>query len=260
MPLKSQIVSENYINRLEVKKNSEIQIQVDSLYIETLVMNRNSQLIFDQPTILIVEHAFIDINCKFNAIGKEGVAGKPIRKNDQNVRLDKLNGQDGSDGQSLKLVVNFEALGSLTINTSGGRGGKGADGYSGFEGERHLYNASVSQQHVAPVMVKGGSAGNGGDGGDAGDLEFYYYCNGFAPKLNDFQIHKLNNHLGSINLVYSGGMAGSRGKHGQGFSQYGYSGSVFAGDNVKPGDLDGSAGTTGMEGESGDLILKRMPD
>lgn len=228
----SQILADRYYSKVVVDRGVKAIIGSDSIYIDTLILNDESGLKFYQNTIIFIEKAFIGKRCEINSAGSHGLSGK---------QLSQLNGEDGQDGKNLTLIVNFKKLGSLTINTSGGNGGQAASGRSGGD---------VS------------NGGNGGNGGAGGNLTLIYAHEGFVPIFYS----EGRNH--TIQLQYFGGqpgMAGLGGKGGKGMkaptrTEYvpgtGEKRVVIEGPPVQGGS-NGRAGSHGIGGKEGELILKR---
>lgn len=222
--------------KLVVRKGETLKINSDSLHIDTLIMHDNSRIIFRAPaTILFLENAFIGRDCSWECAGQNGAVGKSPKNA---LDATHLFGLDGQNGRSLEVTVLFRFLGSLTINTSGGRGG------SGVSGNGRSYEINSNGRGVA-----GSSAGNGGAGGS---LSILYACDGFLPVFNGMK----RDH--AIMLQFNGGKGGIGGRGGKGAvsgpskSMTGYSG--------VPGKdgLNGQPGKSGEDGRDGILVLKRL--
>lgn len=228
----SQIVTDRYYSKLVVGQDVHLIIGTDSIFIDTLILNNDASLKFYQNTILEVEHAFIGKRCELNSAGSHGLNGK---------QPNQLNGEHGQDGKNLILIVNFKALGSLAINTSGGNGGSAANGRSGGDSQ---------------------NGGDGGNGGTAGNLTLIYSHEGFVPIFNS------GDHKHTIELRYFKGEPGNGGLGGKGGSgmkaptrteyapQTGQKKVIVEGPPIKGGS-NGRVGSHGRSGNDGELILRR---
>ena len=193
----TQNLDKNYYAKIELSELTKREVVVDSLKIDTLLMQRGSKLVFANVTKIIIDHAFIGNNCQFDASGVDGIAGKSVNPDKIPQGSKGLHGTNGANGKNLSVTIVFEELGSLTINTSGGNGGKGANGFYGGNGKTF------------------GNAGNGGN------LSLFYFCNGFTPRLEVTPEAKLiHNRL--LLLLHKAGKEGAGGKGGSGWSEYGF--------------------------------------
>jgi len=211
---------------LRIPKKKVFMVQTDSLYVDTLIMEDKSVVMFSQPTRLIVENAFIGNDCKLSSAGADG----------------RSEGISGADGHTLWLVITFSSLGSLIIDTHGGNGARGAIGSGG---------GSVQ----GGAVVGGGAGGPGGDAGNGGDLTLFYSAVGFIPVFNESRNH-------SIRLIYHGGKAGGGGMGGPGSVTMitdPSSGRSYACSSCPKGP-SGPRGTTGSSGLDGTLRFERIPD
>ncbi len=249
----SQKLNKSYYPRLSIEAKDTVEVAVDSLYIDTLILADHSVLRFTMKnTILIAENSYIGTNCIFLGSGQSGGDAKPV-----NFLQGELNGEDGKNGLNLKIFIVIKALGSFTVQTTGGDGGNGAKGRRGEDGQ----NATIGGNDG----VRGGNGGNGGNGGSGGNFQFYYTCDGFNPVFNSSRGSK-----NAITLNLAGGNPGSGGIGGVG----GRGGQPIYHKSPDPnGGLatsatgvygrDGSAGFPGVSGKvgsDGELILKRIPD
>lgn len=228
----SQILADNYYSIVVVEQGVQGIIAIDSVHIDTLILNNDSSLKFYQNTKLVVENAFIGNRCEINSAGSHGQNGK---------HPNQLNGENGKDGNNLILIVNFKELGSLVINTSGGNGGSAANGRSGGDNQ---------------------NGGDGGNGGTAGNLTLIYSHEGFVPIFNS------GGHNHNIELRYFGGEPGNGGLGGRGGSGIkaptrtefvpgtGQKKVIVEGPPIKGGS-NGLPGSHGKDGEDGELILRR---
>ena len=225
----SQILTDSHYSIVVLDEGARGIIGVDSIHIDTLVLNDDSSLKFYQSTKLVVERAFIGKRCEINSAGSDGLNG---------IQPGQLNGEHGKDGKDLILVVNFNELGSLIINTSGGNAAHGRNGGEGQDG------------------------GDGGNGGKAGNLTLIYAHEGFVPIFNS------QGHKHTIQLQYVGGKPGIGGRGGRGSKgmkaptrteyapQTGQKKVIVEGPPVQGGS-SGKSGTPGKPGQDGELILKR---
>jgi hypothetical protein len=228
----SQILADSYYSLVVVDQGAQGIIATDSINIDTLILNNDSSLKFYQNTMLVVQKAFIGNRCEINSTGSHGLNGR---------HPNQLNGENGQDGKSLVIIVNFKELGSLIINTSGGNGGRAANGRSGGESQ---------------------NGGDGGNGGTAGNLTLIYSHEGFVPIFNNV------GHNHNIQLQYFGGEPGNGGLGGRGGSGIkaptrtefvpgtGQKKVIVESPPVKGGS-NGQPGSHGKVGKDGELILKR---
>jgi hypothetical protein len=221
------MIEEKGYSNLVIPRNQVYMVTVDTLEIDTLLMEDNSTLKFAKDIVIIVYNAFIGAKCEFNSSGSKGADNQ---------------GEDGVRGKHLTIQILFKELNSLRINTSGGDGGKGSSGQSGIDG-------------------LGGSDGtngqNGGNGADAGDLRLYYIAEGFIPLFNG-PADRIN----TINFIYTGGKPGKGGSGGLGgkggtpISHVDFNGKTIT-DKVKGGSR-GANGHDGYAGKNGELIFMRI--
>jgi hypothetical protein len=242
-PAPGQLVDKNYYSNLVVKKSETLTVLIDSLYVDTLMMHDNSTLLFPQPTLVIVEHAFIGNKASFDASGEKGNSGKRGEQRNQST----MHGEAGSHGRSLQIVIIFERLGTLTINTSGGKGGDGANGRRGGSGMSGALGGNDGE--------RGEMGGNGGNGGHGGNVHLHYAGNGFFPLINPGK--ERNNGITIIIAGGKGGRSGRPGSGGWGGSAYQWGSSTPTGARGKDGSY-GQPGIGGIDGKDGELVLKRI--
>jgi hypothetical protein len=228
--------------KLIIPKNNTFQLHTDSIYLDTLILKDNSILRFTSSTLLIVENAFIGTNCQFDASGQAGLNGTS-----PTTGIASLDGEAGTAGYDLNLIINFKSLGTLLITTEGGMGGNGASGKTGPSG----LNGSMNEADGG----RGENGGKGGNGGNGGNILLHYWSDNF---LISFATAKTNQHL--IKFNYSGGRPGLGGDGGRG----GRAGepiislnSSITGVRGKEG-LSGTKGNNGLPGLDGELFLKRL--
>ncbi|HEY5825305.1 MAG TPA: hypothetical protein VIT44_13115 [Cyclobacteriaceae bacterium] len=122
-------------SKLEVKQKEIIILLSDTTFIDTLILNDQSQLRFMFPdNVLVVKKAFVGAGCILNASGQSG------------AMRDKFGamGDNGLPGKNLTVVIYIIKLGDITVSTRGGDGGNGI------------------------------GRGSGGNGGNGGAISFFY--------------------------------------------------------------------------------------
>jgi len=217
-------ISQHHYSRLQIPAKETWLAMVDSVYVDTLIMEDKSSIRFSKASVLIVEQAYIGEKCLLTSAGVDG----------------KQLGESGEPGQNLSLVIVFKGLGSLIIDTQGGDGKSGAKGSAGANG--------------ASYQERGKPGGDGGGGGNGGSLRLFYAADGFQPLFN-------GEGKGSIQLLYSGGRSGAGGEGGPGGkpivpSSRGGSGTVCGTCPAAPSGPRGNPGTAGLDGV---LKLERIP-
>ncbi len=164
--------------------------------------------------------------------GGEGHKGKP--------------GERGTSGLNVELKMGFSALGSLTIDTSGGNGGSGGVGGRGGQGSRGVRD-HVTTKCNGHAGGKGGRGGKGGDGGNGGHISL---------SLMMSQQDKVVPLLSRLKLLASPGEPGAGGKGGVGGPGGGRDCNFWG--CTKSGDAGegGGAGSHGGKGQGGKLRAK----
>ncbi len=200
--------------KLVVNPDEVLLATVDSLYIDTLILNDGSTIRFQHNSMLIVENAFVAKHCTLTTSGADA---------------DALGGS-GTNGNSLIAILIFRKLEYLIIDT---RGGNGADGFRGRDGKDGMNGGGVE-----PDRGQNGEPGTpGGDGGNAGNLKLFYSCDGFVPTFSGVGKHR-------IDVFFTGGKQGAGGPGGAG----GRGGQL----TINPGTTGiGKRGTNGMAGKQG---------
>jgi hypothetical protein len=151
----SQVLRENYYQKLKLEANETVIVSRDTLVIDSLIMGHRAKLTFTLPnTVVIVFKAYIGKDCTFDLSGQSGT-DFPIDHLDPGTE-----GFIGEDGISSTFWINFIKLGSLTINAKGGDGGQGATG------------------------MKGRKTADGGSGGNGGSVNLVYGTAGITPNFN----------------------------------------------------------------------------
>ena len=218
----SRTLSSNHYSSLRLARKEVVSVGVDTLYIDTLVMDDKSMLFFLEDTRMRIGHAVIGSQCTFLAAGQSG----------------RQPGSSGEDGRNLEVHMILYALGDLVIDT---RGGHGATGLTGTAGESTLGYQGM-----------GGAGGPGGNGGLGGALRLFYRGEGFLPVFNGEGRH-------IITLHYQGGKAGSGGPGGKGGRKLvtdGNGKTTICG-SCPPGP-SGPSGPGGVPGADGELRLERI--
>jgi len=200
---------------LEVNSNYAFFVGPENeLILDTLIMHSNSIIRFDpaKPAKLVAKVAIIGDKCKITAKGANGNKGDGFNP-----------GEDGKDGGTLDLALNFEKLGRLTIDVSGGNGGRGASGKSGNWGketktEQITYVDAKGNSQTKTVIVELGDPGTdgedatrGGSGGNGGQLKLTYDSKRFTPTIN-----QSGRKEHSILILYAGGESAKDGTPGRG--------------------------------------------
>lgn len=229
----SQPLTQHHYTKVELMPDDVIAVQVDSVYIDTLIMHDNSKIIFEVSALLIIENALIGQNCLWDGRGSHAMAP----------------GEDGAPGKSISSVAIFKELGSLIVITDGGHGANGKSGTSGTAGLNGSQFADGSN---------GDNGQSGGNGADAGDIRFYYSCVGFIPAFNEAREH-------AFSFSSKGGNRGAGGRGGRGGSG---GMPTYERDNVKDKGVvvgnkgkagqNGLAGAPGNNGKDGQFILKKF--
>ena len=209
-------ITQQHYSRLQIPTKETWLAMVDSVYVDTLIMEDKSSIRFSKASVLIAEQAYIGEKC---LLSSAGVDGRQL-------------GESGEPGQNLSLVIVFKGLGSLVIDTQGGDGKSGAKGSAGANG--------------ASYQERGKPGGDGGNGGNAGALRLFYAADGFQPLFN-------GEGKGSIQLRYAGGRSGAGGEGGSGGkpivpSSRGGSGTVCGTCPAAPSGPRGNPGTPGLDG------------
>lgn len=231
------------IPKLVISKGEVYTVGPDNtLLVDTLVMHDKSTIVFAPETqgMLQASVAIIGNKCTISSKGNNGAhtnvgvapnrremgktlehTGKTLLNGDV-INADPIdNGTRGQDGGDLKLTLHFERLGSLTIDSCGGRGGNGTNGKNGKKGtpdrqyERKVVGANG--QYVPEIVVIPGKKGTDGSdatagitGGNGGNIDLTYSTNAFIPVFN----HDRAQH--SISLLHTAGETGRDGLPGKG--------------------------------------------
>ncbi|WP_162427347.1 hypothetical protein [Pontibacter pudoricolor] len=185
----------------------------NELDLDTLIMHNNSILRFDpaKPGKLVARLAIIGRKCKITAKGADGEEGNNFTP-----------GEDGRNGGTLDVFLNFKSLGWLIIDIRGGDGGNGANGISGLKGKpsktetRSYIDAKGKLQTTTIVQLgdpgsDGTDATRGGSGGSGGQLKLTYDSKLFTPTFNQSK-----KKAQSVNILYAGGVKGKDGTPGKG--------------------------------------------
>ncbi|CAM3765551.1 hypothetical protein POKO110462_18845 [Pontibacter korlensis] len=183
--------SAQQLSKLEVGQKETYVVAGNVLQVDTLILHDKATLKFPsgQQSSLKVAHAVIGQQCTITAAGQDGSPG----------RLNN-NGGDGQDAGHLHLEMHLAKLGSLTIDTRGGKGGNGYVGKNGMKASAPLN---------APRTRTSGEIGTApGVGGNGGNVTLYYSTSGFTPIFN----HKVAPQR--INIFYQAGVVGANGRDG----------------------------------------------
>lgn len=229
----AQILDQNQYSKIIIPKNEVYTVVVDSIYIDTLIMEDRSKLLFNLSSVLIIESASIGEGCIWDASG-ENASGY---------------GEDGLPGKSISTVMFVVSLGDLTISTQGGSGSNGAVGRPGSRGEHGAQYADGGT---------GGNGGDGGNGGNAGDIKLHYSSKKVISNFGDQSDYTiiLNNKGGNRGEGGAGGKGGAGGMpRGETDPQTGKT--ISVGNYGKPG-RPGHKGNPGTNGVDGVIIFKRF--
>lgn len=231
-----------------IPRNSEIVITQPNLVFDVFIMEDNSTIRLDLPEesnwTLIANETYIGENCRIIGVGKNGTDqnDRPEPADTQGICDDGYNGQIGLDGgngvkgTNIYISTTFKELGSLLIDTRGGRGGNGGAGGRGQRGGP----ASVIKNCRGGTAGNGGNGGSAGEGSNGGDIIIDYYNTGIAPNLNSPRSH-------SISCFSSRGENGKAGNGGEG----GKGGDPDDGGIIKKGGgRDGNRGNPGKLAET----------
>jgi hypothetical protein len=211
------VLSESYYPRVVIPDHMTFRVDVPSLQIDTLIMEKASKLTFTfQSTRLKIGYAVIGKNCTWDARASE-TAGR---------------------GQDLDISANFERVGKLIIDTRGGRGVNGKKGNPGAPGTNgSSFGSSAGNGGT------GGAGDTGGPGGDGGNLTLVYRA-AFKPV---FEPARKN----SIVLRYDGGDGGQGGEGGEGGPGSRPVGRQYEGTTGTVKEIDGVRGENGRRGPTG---------
>lgn len=176
------------IPKLVIAKGETYTVGLDNtLLVDTLVMHDKASIVFSSDTlgILKAKVALIGNKCVISAKGNDGQHALPVTRGENrtvfaNKNLyNQQNGSPGQHGGDLFLYLHLEKLGSLTVDTRGGRGG---DGWR---------DTNIDQ---STPESKGGSAVHstgfvrsepGHSGGNGGAINLIYSTKNFIPVFNN---------------------------------------------------------------------------
>jgi len=212
--LSSQALSQNNrITKLELKaKEVYIVGPTNMLLVDTLIMHDKSTIKFSPATqsILQANVAYIGNKCTFSL---RGMNGEDADK--------KSSGSPGQHGGDLVIIMHLNEVGSLTIDTRGGKGGNGKNGSNGAQGEperteQRAVKGPDDKYTIETVVIppklgtNGSNATTGFAGGYGGNIHLTYSTNGFIPIFN--------NSKGSNRIIIenSAGNPGKNGRPGKG--------------------------------------------
>lgn len=160
---------------LKVETHKSFVLDKDSLFLNSLELEDNSELILAKPNHYInVKDLRIGKRCKIIGVGSNGKNGANGRTASSPTGICKngLSGTDGyagakgENGKTLVLLAQVGTLSdTLTINLNGGNGGDGGKGGMGSTGSRNTPHC----------LTNGGNGGKGGDGGTEERVETYHF-------------------------------------------------------------------------------------
>ncbi|PRY16492.1 hypothetical protein CLV24_101338 [Pontibacter ummariensis] len=208
------LAQQKRLSKLEISKKETFVVGPENvLKVDTLILHDKATLQFAprQQGVLEAKVAYVGKKCLITSKGKDGEPGKGEQF-----------GTNGENGGDLSLVLGFEKLGSLTIDTRGGNGGDGANGKNGYVGEEPRTETRTVKDskgnfktEVVSVPGKPGTKGSdatmGGSGGSGGNIMFVYSTSGFIPIFNNEQRDR-----NSIIVLHTAGTNGISGFPGRG--------------------------------------------
>lgn len=210
-------LKESYYSRVVVPDHLTCTIEVEWVQIDTLIMEKASTLKFTMAkTRMTVAYAIVGKNCLWDASGADY----------------------GNPGKDLDLIIGFEKLGRLTIDTRGGKGMPGTKGEPGAPG-----TSGSSYGSSAGNGSPGEPGSQGGPGGDAGNLTLVYRS-AFVPVFK-------NARTNSLVLKYSGGQGGQGGPGGEGGLGGAPVGRQYEGATGRVTEINGVWGAKGPNGPGG---------
>lgn len=203
----------NKYTKLEIKHNEVFEVGLTNMLLaDTLIMHDKATIKFSSETagILQANHAIVGEKCTISSRGANGINSNS-----------KTNGTAGQDGGDLDISLYFAQLGSLTIDTQGGRGGDGKKGRNGASGEaermeeKEVRGADGKTSKVIVVIpaksgTNGSDATTGLNGGNGGDIYLTYSTKNFIPVFNNSKARN------SIILIHTAGNSGKNGEPGKG--------------------------------------------
>ena len=207
-------LAQDTVSKLVIKEKEAYVVGPENvLKVDTLVMLDQATIQFDPKRYAMLEAKVAMIGDKCVILNK-GVDGKNSK------RL--TPGEDGANGGTINIILNFKSLGKLTIDTRGGNGGAGINGKDGYAGEpertetKTVRDASGKERVVTSVVppragTDGGDATMGGNGGNGGNITLMYSANDFIPVFNQY-----DRETNSIVILHTAGQRGRTGEPGKG--------------------------------------------
>lgn len=199
------------LTKLEIKaKEVYIVGPENSLIVDTLIMHDKATIQFspEQAGVLKANVSYIGNKCIITSRGANGTHS-----------THNALGTAGQHGGNLAVTLNLQKLGSLTIDSRGGKGGNGSTvsrdlDIKGF-GEKETKKSDGRTSKEITTIPTGfirrsveddrSDATTGLNGGNGGNIEFTYSTTGFIPVFNNAKAKH------SITLLH---MAGEAGKNG----------------------------------------------
>lgn len=202
-----------HISKLELKPKQVYLVGADNiLSVDTLIMGDKSVIRFspEAPGALRVGKAFVGEKCTIESRGKDGEHTRKGRP-----------GTQGYDGGDLDIIIHFEELKSLIVDTQGGAGGNGLNGKNGKRGipdrqEKKIIKGAKGEDIITYEFIpgiagtNGTNASQGHKGGNGGDIILTYSTASFIPVFNH------TNATHSITLLHTIGNTGKDGLPGKG--------------------------------------------
>lgn len=219
-----------------------------------IIMGQNSKIIIDPslPFCQITAGAsFIEDDCQLISTAAQGAKGKDARDyyDDNGYGVDGLMGRIGepgavgSPGNSLKINIDLNKLGTLEIISKGGKGGNGGNGGRGQRGGngRRVFNSGGNGGG-------GGTGGPGGSGGPGGQIELEYWFNDTPTNVGG--------RIPPTSVGGDGGDGGDGGAAGGGGNAINGFGHRSGGNPGVPNP--GAKGAKGSPGPQGPLPISRL--
>lgn len=185
--------------KLQVGSGNQRIVTASSLHVEEWEMEDNSTLIIDtgiETWSIFARRATFGSGVRILGVGADGTAGSGSSQNGKNGSecedgdpgAPGDEGTPGKPGVQIHIKAGLVKVGSVLIDTSGGRGGDGERGGNGGRGGRASCGEICSGQEGG----NGGRGGEAGDGGSSGSVRVEYWIAdkqpivvGYTPRSDD---------------------------------------------------------------------------
>ena len=203
------VVSQEQL-RLHVKEGEIKKLSLSNISVNEFIMEDNSTIKLEgiDKWSLSATIGKIGKNCNIIGVGNDGGSGSPGNSGNPGGECQRggngssgSSGSSGSNGITITLKMEIIDLGTLTINTSGGKGGDGGNGGSGGNGGQ----ADISKDCRGGNGGDGGVGGNAGQGGCGGNIAIEFCNNGKHPQFN------VASNINVINTIMNAGRNGNVG-------------------------------------------------